>query len=65
VPVFITSARNEEGSWKAIYAAIANEQKVSFLPETIGNHGSRALWQQFTDHTAYWAAVTSFLNQFK
>jgi len=64
-PVFITSARNEKGSWSKIFDAIPNTNKVSFLPETMGNHGSRALWQKFTDHTAYWQAVTEFLTQFQ
>ena len=64
-PAFITSARNEEGSWASIYNAIEHPGKVRFVPSTMGNHGSRALWQKFTDSTAYWAAVTDFLNQFK
>ncbi len=27
-----------------------------------GNHGSRALWQQFEDSQQYWKAVSNFLN---
>ena len=65
VPVFVTSAKKEERAWKAIYDAIAAESKTSFLPETAGNHGSRALWDKFSDSDAYWAAVKSFLTQFK
>lgn len=61
IPVFITSARSEEKSWKAIFEAIPSEQKQSFLPETVGNHGSRALWAEFPDSKAYWEVVDAFL----
>lgn len=61
-PVFITSARNEKGNWWSIYEAIPGERKAYFVPETLGNHGSRALWQKFTDHRAYWKAVDAFLS---
>jgi dienelactone hydrolase len=62
IPVFITSARHEFENWKAIYDAIASPDKCYFLPETDGNHGSRALWKQFDDSGSYWEAVKSFLH---
>jgi len=62
VPVFITSARNEKNSWSAIYNAIKSDQKSSFLPESTGNHGSRALWAQFEESDQYWKAVNEFLT---
>ncbi len=61
-PVFITCAKNEIGSTKSIFKAIASENKTFFKPRTKGNHGSRALWGQFDDHQAYWKAVIKFLN---
>lgn len=63
-PAFITSAKNEYGKWKAIYEAIPSDTKQNFVPSTKGNHGSRALWEQFDDHTAYWTEVQAFLKQF-
>ena len=63
VPVFITSARNEKDNWSAIFEAIPVKEKTSFIPDTIGNHGSRALREEFDDHVAYWDAVTTFLKQ--
>lgn len=63
VPVFITSARNEKNNWSGIYNAIKTDKKSSFLPETKGNHGSRALWEQFSDSDMYWKAVTTFLEK--
>lgn len=61
-PVFITSARNEKNSWWGIYVSISSDKKEYFLPETSGNHGSRALWQKFADSAAYWDAVKKFLK---
>ena len=63
VPVFITSAKNEGGQWRAIFGAIPSKRKVSFLPTTAGQHGARALWERFPDHPAYWEALTQFLDR--
>ena len=65
VPSFITSAKNEKKSWSGIHEAIPGDKKVSFLPKTKGNHGSRALWEKFDDHKDYWKVVKDFLKQFK
>jgi len=62
-PIFITSAKNEKKNWWEIYEKIPEGNKAHFLPETAGNHGSRALWNQFPDSDAYWRAVTEFLEQ--
>lgn len=62
-PVFVTSAKREEPQWRPIYEALT-APKTEYLPTTEGNHGSRALWEKFADHTGYWTAVTTFLNQF-
>jgi pimeloyl-ACP methyl ester carboxylesterase len=63
IPVFITSARNEKKNWIAIYNSIKSNQKTSFIPDSKGNHGSRALWSSFSDNEAYWQAVTAFLEK--
>lgn len=62
VPVFITSAKNEHAYWKNIFEVIPSDNKQSFLPETKGNHGSRALWKEFDDSKDYWKAVEAFLE---
>ncbi len=61
VPVFITSAKGEKSYWEEIYRAIPSKDKIAFLPETEGNHGSRALWSKFDDSETYWEAVKDFL----
>ena len=63
-PAFVTSAKNEFKNWSNIFAAIPGDAKVKFLPTTNGNHGSRALWAEKSDNSAYWAAVTPFLKKF-
>ncbi|CAN5903451.1 hypothetical protein BH11MYX2_BH11MYX2_28310 [soil metagenome] len=64
VPVFITSAKSEAGSWAPIAAAITPSLVTTFVPETAGHHGSSALWPTQPDADAYWAALTPFLQRF-
>ena len=63
-PVFITSAKNEAGDWAPIYDVINAANRQSFVPETAGKHGSKALWKKYADSPAYWHAVTEFLGKF-
>ena len=64
-PVFITSAKGEKQRWTSIYNAIKSGKKEMFVPETEGNHGSRALWKKFEDSKEYWKAVEKFLEKLK
>jgi len=63
-PVFITSAKAEQNSWKKIYEAIPSSQKRYFLPVSGGVHGSETLWDSTKEHKQYWKAVKNFLGQF-
>jgi pimeloyl-ACP methyl ester carboxylesterase len=63
MPVFIASARSEERLWHLIYQDMYSEDKVAFIPEHGGEHGSRALWEDSPGHEAYWQAVTAFLEK--
>jgi alpha-beta hydrolase superfamily lysophospholipase len=63
-PVFMTSARNEQARWSAIFETIPAKNKTAFLPASEGNHGSRALWKQFKDSEEYWRAVERFLTTY-
>ncbi|MEQ9169220.1 MAG: alpha/beta hydrolase [Fulvivirga sp.] len=58
---FITSAKSEKGNWWGIYVSITSDNKSYYLPETLGNHGSKALWSQYSDSVGYWNALKSFL----
>ena len=63
-PVFVTSAKSEYSNWKPIYDNIKSD-KSSFLPESEGKHGSKALWENNANHMAYWSAVEKFLLKIK
>ena len=63
VPVFITSGKNEYNNWAPIYGVINTDSKTYYLPDTKGNHGSRALWDKFFDSPGYWKAVNEFLQK--
>lgn len=63
-PVFITSAKSEKNNWNSIYQEIKSDKKHYYLPETEGNHGSRALWKKFSDNAGYWKAVKEFLVKY-
>ncbi|MTI38026.1 alpha/beta hydrolase [Fulvivirga lutimaris] len=58
---FIASAKSEKGNWWGIYVSITSDNKSYYLPETVGNHGSKALWSQYSDSGGYWKALKSFL----
>ncbi len=62
-PTFITSARHEKPVWSPIFEAIPSELRMSYLPTTGGNHGSRALWGKFADSDGYWSALRIFLDE--
>ena len=63
VPVFITSMKTEKSNWWRIYEEIPSIGKDYFIPNTDGQHGSRALWGKFPEHKNYWKAVTAFLKR--
>ena len=63
--VFITSSKSEKKRWKPIFDVIKSKKKIGFVPETKGQHGSRALWDKYDDSDAYWVAVKRFLRTLK
>jgi len=64
VPTFITSAKREASDWAPLYAVIDSRYRQSFTPETVGKHGSKALWKRQADSTAYWKTVSTFLKKY-
>lgn len=64
-PVFITSAKSEEKSWRGIADAIQSDGSVFFVPEGNGRHGSSALFEQTPNNAEYWTAVDGFLSSLK
>ncbi len=64
VPVFITSARKEKNRWTELYNAVNTDTKLSFVPNTAGKHGSRALWNKYPDSEEYWNMLEQFLKSY-
>jgi len=62
-PVFITSSRSEENSWKAIYNEIQSD-KTFYLPDFEGYHGAKALWSKNSGNEKYWSEVKKFLSKY-
>jgi len=63
-PVFMTGARSEEKEWRPIFDALGTEEKVGFVPESKGAHGSSALWQETEGSAEYWKALEGFLDRY-
>lgn len=65
LPVFITGSKAEKEIYSPIFNAISSKEKVCFVPEEDGYHGSEALWEGSSGNKEYWNAVTSFLDSLK
>ncbi len=63
-PLFVTSSKKERKQVKPIFDASPADKKILFTPASRGQHGSRALWEKFTDNDVYWAAVNGFLDTY-
>ncbi len=62
-PVFVTSAAREKKHWQPIYDAVKTE-KIYYLPQSGGKHGSQALWSENDGYEKYRQAFKQFLGQF-
>jgi dienelactone hydrolase len=63
-PVFVTSAKKEREQVWPIFNASPAEKKILFTPASKGQHGSRALWNEWSDSDVYWTAVNGFLTEY-
>lgn len=63
-PVFVTSSKTEREKAKPIFDAVPIQKKILFTPASLGQHGSRALWEKWDDNDVYWAAVNAFLQEY-
>jgi pimeloyl-ACP methyl ester carboxylesterase len=63
-PIFVASAPGERSKWAPIFDAVPSEEKISFVPDSGGAHGSEALWEGPEGHEEYWEAVREFLGRF-
>ena len=63
-PIFVTSSKAERDKAKPIFDAAPAEKKILFTPASLGQHGSRALWDKWSDSDVYWSAVNAFLREY-
>ncbi|MBW2162179.1 MAG: alpha/beta fold hydrolase [Deltaproteobacteria bacterium] len=63
-PVFVTSAKSEREQVSPIFKASPAKKKILFTPASKGQHGSRALWNEWSDSDVYWVAVNGFLTEY-
>jgi len=65
-PYLITSSKQEATALSELIGDSKLQlNQLQFIPESNGFHGSRALWEGQEGASAYWEAVTQFLNQLK
>jgi len=62
IPVYTSSARNEESSWKPIYNSIKSKKRFYLPSKTKGHHGTIALSVFNDDAEENWQAIIPFLK---
>lgn len=62
IPVYTSSARNEEASWKPIYNSVKSEKQFYLPSKTKGHHGTMALSSFYDDSEENWQAIIPFLK---
>ncbi|MBL4754346.1 MAG: hypothetical protein JKY52_12230 [Flavobacteriales bacterium] len=62
-PLFATSSREEGAGVAKLLAGANGDNKVQFIPEGKGRHGSRALWTESKGNAEYWTALKAFLSK--
>lgn len=63
-PLFITSSREEAELLEVTLGKFMHaHDRVQFIPEGSGFHGSKALWEGQEGAEEYWRAVTAFLQR--
>ena len=60
-PIFVTSALSEAEAVKTLVKGFKSVQKIQFIPQREGIHGSKALWPDNANNQEYWANLKSFL----
>ncbi len=65
-PMWLTSSKPEaEELSKYLSEVQFKENQMQFVPDSTGEHGSRALWKTNPHHTQYWNSLMPFLEKLK
>ena len=62
IPVYTSSARNEEATWKPIYNSVKSKKRFYLPSKTKGHHGTIALSAFNDDAEENWQAIIPFLK---
>ena len=64
--MWLTSTKPEaEELSKYLSEVQLKENQMQFVPDSTGEHGSRALWKTNPHHTQYWNSLMPFLEKLK
>jgi len=62
-PVFATSSKEEAADLSVLMKDIKSGNKTQFIPNSQGDHGSKALWKETnTNYHEYWMALLMFMR---
>ncbi len=65
-PMFVTSSKEESKELKEMLSKMKmNANQMQFIPDSVGLHGSRALWKTSKNNEEYWNAINIFLDKVK
>ncbi len=65
-PMFVTSSNEESKELKVMLSKMKmNANQTQFIPDSVGLHGSRALWKTSKNNEEYWNAINNFLEKVK
>lgn len=62
IPVYTSSARNEESKWKPIFNSVKSKKQFYLPAKTKGHHGTIALSSFHDDAEENWQAIIPFLK---
>ncbi|WP_028123458.1 alpha/beta hydrolase family protein [Epilithonimonas tenax] len=62
IPVYTSSARNEESNWRPIYNSVQSKKQFYLPSKTQGHHGTMALSTFYDDSEENWQAIIPFLK---
>ena len=65
IPVYASSARNEESSLKSIFNSVKSKKQFYIPAKTKGHHGTMALSSFYDDSEENWQAIIPFLKTLK
>ncbi|MDP9955596.1 alpha/beta hydrolase family protein [Epilithonimonas hungarica] len=65
IPVYISSARNEESNWRPIYNALETKKDFYLPSKTAGHHGTFTLSSFYDDAEENWQTIIPFLKKLK